>query len=308
MNGADSTQQCKSSLLNAIAGEERSIVCDMSGTTRDAVDTKVTLPSGQKLTLIDTAGIRKRSRVAESPDGAEQISVDRAMRAVRRADVAVLVIDAVEGITQQDFRLSELFAAEGKAVVVVVNKWDRVDPRLWTVEKMADNVRTQLRHVAWASVVCTSAIYGRHVEDVLEAVLDAGEQHRRRVPTATLNMVLREATQWKAPPTQRGSLRKGRIYYATQAGARPPSFVFFVNDEKLFPDDYRRYMERQLRDNIGFPGSPLRLFWRGKPKREPRARPATSTTPGAGGSASRGGGRRGGGNRVGGRGGGWGGN
>ncbi|GLC45491.1 hypothetical protein PLESTM_001741600 [Pleodorina starrii] len=286
----------KSSLLNAIAGEERSIVCDLSGTTRDAVDTRLTLPGGQRLTLIDTAGIRKRSRLADSPDGAEQLSVDRAMRAVRRADVAVLVVDAVEGVTQQDFRLSELFASEGKAVVVVVNKWDRVDPRIWSVDKMAENVRTQLRHVSWASVVCTSAVNGRHVDDVLEAVLEAGEQHRRRVPTATLNMVLREATQWKAPPTQRGSLRKGRIYYATQAGTRPPSFVFFVNDEKLFPDDYRRYMERQLRDNIGFPGSPMRLFWRGKPKREPRAKPpasaASSSGAASGGAAA--GGRRGG--------------
>ncbi|KXZ52493.1 hypothetical protein GPECTOR_9g537 [Gonium pectorale] len=246
----------KSSLLNAIAGEERSIVCDMSGTTRDAVDTRITLPGGERLTLIDTAGIRKRARVAGSPDGAEQISVERAMRAVRRADVAVLVVDAVEGVTQQDFRLSEMFASEGKAVVVVVNK---------------------------------PGMPSRHVDDVVAAVLEAGEQHRRRVSTATLNMVLREATQWKAPPTQRGSLRKGRIYYATQAGMRPPSFVFFVNDEKLFHDDYRRYMERQLRDNLGFPGSPLRLFWRGKPKREPRAKKPTSGAGAGAGGARRGG-------------------
>ncbi|PNH03815.1 GTPase Der [Tetrabaena socialis] len=120
---------------------------------------------------------------------------------------------------------------------------------------------------------------GSHVEDVLSSVLDAGAQHRRRVPTATLNMVVREATQWKAPPTQRNTSRKGRIYYATQAGLKPPSFVFFVNDEELFTDDYRRYVERQLRDNIGFPGTPLRLFWRGKPKREATRPPREASTP-----------------------------
>lgn len=267
----------KSSLLNAIVGEERSIVCDMSGTTRDAVDTPVTLPDGTKLTLIDTAGIRKRSKVADSSDGTEQLSVDRAMRAVRRADVAVLVVDGTEGVTQQDFRLSELFAGEGKAVVVVVNKWDKVDPRLWSVEKMVENVRAQLRHVSWAEVVCTSALKGKRVDDVLAAVLAAGAQHRRRISTATLNMVLKEATQWKAPPMQRGSLKKGKIYYATQAAMCPPSFVFFVNDAKLLTDDYRRYMERQLRENIGFPGTPLRLIWRGKPEREETLRTAAAT-------------------------------
>jgi len=258
----------KSSLLNAICGEERSIVCDMSGTTRDAVDTEVTLPSGQRLTLIDTAGIRKRTKVADSKDGAEQLSVDRALRAMRRAEIVVIVIDGSEGITQQDFKLSELAAAEGRAAVVVVNKWDRVDQRKWTPEKYTEEVRSQLRHVAWASVVCTTAVEGRRVDEVVEAVLGAGREHRRRVSTATLNMVVREATAWKAPPTQRRSLRKGKIYYATQAGTQPPTFVFFVNDIKLFSDDYKRYMERQLRDNIGFPGSPLRLLWRGKPEQE----------------------------------------
>ncbi|MEW5300483.1 MAG: hypothetical protein WDW36_003413 [Sanguina aurantia] len=330
----------KSSLLNAIVGEERSIVCDMSGTTRDAIDTRLTMEDGTVLTLIDTAGIRKHSKVLDSKDGTEGMSVQRALRAVRRAEVAVLVVDAAEGVTVQDFRLSEMFAGEGKAVVVVVNKWDKVDTRLWTVEKMEEEVKAQLRHVNWASVVCTTATKGKRVDDVVTAVLAAGKEHRRRVSTATLNMVVKEATQWKAPPTMRGSARKGKIYYATQ-GARapgpcglahhatqvfagspvagsslacfsavgltrhhaitpshrsaptpcgveprpsrtppvlrsaaagrhlpPPSFVFFVNNPKLITDDYRKYMERALRDNIGFPGTPLRLLWRGKPEKE----------------------------------------
>lgn len=263
----------KSSLLNAICGEERSIVCDMSGTTRDAVDTELTLPDGQKLVLIDTAGIRKRSKVADSKDGPESLSVDRALRAMSRAEVAVMVIDASEGITQQDFKLSELAATSGSAVVVVVNKWDRVDRGKWpTEDKFAEEVESQLRHVAWASVVCTTASEGTGVEKVLKAILKAGKEHARRVSTATLNMVIKEACAWKAPPTHRGAMKKGKIYYGTQADVRPPSFVFFVNDSKLISEDYRRYMERQLRTNIGFDGSPLRIFWRGKPERPSQER------------------------------------
>ncbi|KAJ9514837.1 hypothetical protein QJQ45_028497 [Haematococcus lacustris] len=257
----------KSSLLNAMCGEERVIVCDMSGTTRDAVDTDFTLPSGQKLKLIDTAGIRKRTRVASSKDGPEQLSVDRALRSIRKAEVVVALIDASEGITQQDFRLTEMAAQEGRAVVVVVNKWDKVDTRLWTEEKYVADVRAQLRHVSWATVVCTTASSGKPMPEVVQAILDAGTQHRRRVSTATLNMVLNEATAWKAPPTQRKSSRKGRIYYATQAAIQPPTFVFFVNDATLFGDDYKRYMERALRDNVGLQGTSLRIMWRSKPEK-----------------------------------------
>lgn len=259
----------KSSLLNAICGEERSIVCDMSGTTRDAVDTELTLPGGQKLVLIDTAGIRKRNKVADSKDGPESISVDRALKAMTRAEVAVIVVDSSEGITQQDFRLSELAANTGSAVVVVANKWDRIDRNKWaTEEKYAEEVEAQLRPVSWATVACTDASLGTGVDKVVKAILRAGKEHRRRVSTATLNMVMKEATTWKAPPTQRGSMKKGKIYYATQAGIKPPSFVFFVNDSKLISDDYKRYMERQLRENVGFDGTPLRLIWRGKPEKK----------------------------------------
>lgn len=254
----------KSSLLNALVGEERSIVSDMAGTTRDAIDIDIVSPDGQAFTLIDTAGVRRRASVASTKDGAEPLMVERAFRAVRRAEVAVLVIDATEGITQQDYRLAEYIAAEGRACVVCVNKWDAIpDKNNSTLGDFELNVRSQLRPVEWANVVFTSAKTGQRVKRVLEAATAAAEEHRRRITTATLNLVLQDAAAWRAPPST-GSGRRGRVYYGTQAGIKPPTFVLFCNDPTLFGDDYKKYMERQFRENVGFPGSPLRLYWRGK--------------------------------------------
>ncbi|KAL4446309.1 hypothetical protein ABPG77_003116 [Micractinium sp. CCAP 211/92] len=254
----------KSSLLNALVGEERSIVSNMAGTTRDAIDTDVTLKDGRKFKLVDTAGVRKRTAVASSKDGAEPLSVERAFRAVRRSEVAVLVLDASEGVTQQDFRLAEYIAAEGRACVIAVNKWDTVPIK--TDKTLADyeaDVRAQLRPIEWANIVFISAKTGQRVKRVLDAATAASEEHRRRITTSTMNLVLREAQGWRMPPTT-GSGRRGRIYYGTQAGIKPPTFVLFCNDTKLFPDDYKKFIERQFRENVGFPGSPLRLYWRGK--------------------------------------------
>ena len=254
----------KSSLLNSIVGKERSIVSSMAGTTRDAIDTDIDMPDGRRFKLIDTAGVRKRASIASGKDGAEPLSVERAFHAVRRAEVAVLVIDATEGVTQQDFRLSEYVAAEGRACVVVVNKWDKVpDKGDRTLSDFEANVRAELRPVEWANIVFTSALTGQRVKRVLDAATAAAEEHRRRITTATLNMVIQDATGWRAPPST-GQGRRGRVYYGTQAGVKPPTFVLFCNDPKLFPDDYRKYMERQFREQIGYPGSPLRIFYRGK--------------------------------------------
>ena len=254
----------KSSLLNSIVGKERSIVSSMAGTTRDAIDTDIDMPDGRRFNLIDTAGVRKRASIASGKDGAEPLSVERAFHAVRRAEVAVLVIDATEGVTQQDFRLSEYVAAEGRACVVVVNKWDKVpDKGDRTLSDFEANVRAELRPVEWANIVFTSALTGQRVKRVLDAATAAAEEHRRRITTATLNMVIQDATGWRAPPST-GQGRRGRVYYGTQAGVKPPTFVLFCNDPKLFPDDYRQYMERQFREHIGYPGSPLRIFYRGK--------------------------------------------
>lgn len=256
----------KSSLVNAIVGQERTIVSEMSGTTRDAIDTEFKGPDGRPYVLVDTAGIRKRTAVATSPDGAEALSVDRAFRAISRADVVVLVLDVNEGVTVQDFRLAERIAEEGKACIVVANKWDAMKKDTNTMIEKEKDFRAQLRPIEWAPIVFTSAKSGQRVLRVLEAAKLAGEEHKKRVPTATLNMVVGDATHWRAPPTGRTTGKKGRVYYATQAAVRPPAFVFFVNDPKLFTEDYRRYLERQLRENIGFPGSPIKLFYRGKPK------------------------------------------
>mmetsp|Transcript_16392 Transcript_16392/g.49130 ORF Transcript_16392/g.49130 Transcript_16392/m.49130 type:complete len:660 (-) Transcript_16392:1075-3054(-) len=255
----------KSSLVNAITGKERSIVSNMRGTTRDAIDTDVKLPDGRKFKLIDTAGIRKRVAIKSSPDGAEGLSVDRAFRAIRRCDVVALVIDAVDGITQQDFRLSELVLAEGRACVIIVNKWDLIpNKETNTLKNYQEDLLSQLRPINWAQVVFTSAVTGQRLPKILDAVQAAGEQHRRRVTTATLNMVVREAVGWRSPPSARGDPRKGRVYYGTQAATRPPTYVFFVNDAKLFNDDYRLYMERSLRESIGLSGTPLRVYFRSR--------------------------------------------
>jgi GTP-binding protein len=254
----------KSSILNSLVGEERSIVSDMAGTTRDAIDIDIVSPDGQEFKLIDTAGVRRRASVAATKDGAEPLMVERSFRAIRRAEVAVLVIDATEGITQQDFRLAEYIAAEGRACVIAVNKWDLVpDKNNSTLSDFEANVRAQLRPIEWANIVFTSAKTGQRVKRILEAATAAAEEHRRRITTATLNLVLQDASAWRAPPST-GSGRRGRVYYGTQAGIKPPTFVLFCNDPLLFADDYKKYMERQFRENVGFPGTPLRLYWRGK--------------------------------------------
>eukprot|EP00892_Ulva_mutabilis_P003026 jgi/Ulvmu1/12724/UM095_0028.1 len=255
----------KSSLVNAITGAERAIVSDMSGTTRDAIDTEVVLPDGTPITLIDTAGLRRRARVASSDDGAEPMSVSRAIRALRRADVVALMLDPLTGVTVQDFRIAELAVAEGKAVVLVINKWDLVEDRSQEAMKRAEeSVKGNLRHVSWAKCVFASATKGKNIHKVLQACMRAGDQHMKRVSTGTLNIVVSDATMWKSPPSQRGKAMKPRVYYATQAAVRPPTFVFFCNDGRLIGDDYKRYLERSLRENIDLVGTPVRLFFRGK--------------------------------------------
>jgi GTP-binding protein len=253
----------KSSLLNQLAGDARAIVSDHSGTTRDTIDTDVVASDGTKYTLIDTAGIRRRTSVAAGKDTPEALSVGRALQAMRRADVVVLVIDAEEGPSQQDFVLAERAATqEGCGLVLCVNKWDLIDKDSYSMNEYTKTLRSKLRVFEWASVTYVSALTGRRTQKVLEAASEASVHHRKRLSTATLNAVVQEATLWKSPPSKGG--RKGKVYYVTQASTRPPTFVFFVNEPKLFPETYRRYMERSLRENIGFPGSPVRILWRGK--------------------------------------------
>ncbi|XP_058199336.1 uncharacterized protein LOC131314594 isoform X2 [Rhododendron vialii] len=256
----------KSSILNALVGEDRTIVSPVSGTTRDAIDTEFTGPDGQKFRLIDTAGIRKRASVASSGSTTEALSVNRAFRAVRRSDVVALVIEAMACITEQDWRIAERIEREGKGCLIVVNKWDTIPNKNHeTATHYEQDVREKLRNLVWAPIVYATAIAGHSIENIIVAASIVEKERSRRLSTAILNQVVREAAAFKSPPRTRGG-KRGRVYYCTQAAIRPPTFVFFVNDAKLFSETYRRYMEKQLRSDAGFAGTPIRLLWRSRKK------------------------------------------
>ncbi|MEO0378140.1 MAG: ribosome biogenesis GTPase Der [Cyanobacteria bacterium P01_A01_bin.17] len=263
----------KSSLLNAFVGENRAIVSPVSGTTRDAIDMLVERDD-QRYRLIDTAGIRKKKNVEYGP---EFFGINRAFKAIRRADIVLLVIDAIDGVTEQDQKLAGRVEEDGRACVVVVNKWDAVDKDAHTIYDYDRTIGSKLYFMDWAKRIYTSALTGQRVPKILDLVNQAVEEHRRRVTTAVVNEVLEEATSWHTPPTTRQG-RQGRIYYGTQVSSRPPTFALFVNDPKLFGDAYRRYIEGQFRQNLGFEGSPIRLFWRGKKMRDMERQSANRAT------------------------------
>ncbi|MGB5241834.1 MAG: ribosome biogenesis GTPase Der [Prochlorococcaceae cyanobacterium] len=253
----------KSSLLNSICGEARAIVSPIRGTTRDTIDTTIER-EGKTWKLLDTAGIRRRRSVSYGP---EYFGINRSFKAVERSDVCVLVIDALDGVTEQDQRVAGRIEEDGRACVIVVNKWDAIEKDSHTMAAMEKELRAKLYFLDWAPMLFTSALTGQRVESIFALALLAVEQHRRRVTTSVVNEVLQEAVSWRSPPTSRGG-RQGRIYYGTQVATRPPSFTLFVNDPKLFGETYRRYVERQIREGLGFDGSPIRLFWRGKQQRD----------------------------------------
>ena len=268
----------KSSLLNAICGEPRAIVSPIRGTTRDTIDTTIER-EGRLWKLLDTAGIRRRRSVSYGP---EYFGITRSFKAVERSDVCVLVIDALDGVTEQDQRVAGRIEEDGRACVIVVNKWDAIEKDSHTMTAMEKDLRAKLYFLDWAPMLFTSALNGQRVESIFSLALLAVEQHRRRVTTSVVNEVLQEAVSWRSPPTSRGG-RQGRIYYGTQVAVRPPSFTLFVNDPKLFGETYRRYVERQIRQGLGFDGSPIKLFWRGKQQRdaekEQARQQARSATP-----------------------------
>lgn len=253
----------KSSLLNAFVGEKRAIVSPISGTTRDAIDMQVER-NGQRYRLIDTAGIRKKKQVEYGP---EFFGINRAFKAIRRADVVLLVIDAIDGVTEQDQKLAGRIADDGRACVVVINKWDAIEKDSHTIYEYERHLEDRLHFTNWAETIFVSAMTGQRVEKILELVNRAAEQHRRRVSTSVINEVLEEAGNWHSPPTTRQG-RQGKIYYGTQVSTQPPAIALFVNDPNLFNDNYRRYIERQFRQSLGFVGTPVRFFWRGKKLRE----------------------------------------
>ena len=253
----------KSSLLNSLTGEQRSIVSPVSGTTRDAID-MIVQRGEQTYRLIDTAGIRRKKNVNY---GAEFFSINRAFKAIRRSDVVLFVIDVLDGVTEQDLKLAGRIIDEGRAVILVINKWDAVEKDTSTINQYKKEIMSRLYFMEWAQMIFVSAMTGQRVNKILDLVDRAAESHRRRVTTAVINEVLEEAVSWHSPPTTRQG-KQGRIYYGTQVSSQPPTIALFVNEPKRFNDNYRRYIDRQFREQLGFTGTPVKLIWRGKKMRE----------------------------------------
>ncbi|MBQ9492456.1 MAG: ribosome biogenesis GTPase Der [Oscillibacter sp.] len=252
----------KSSLVNRILGEERVIVSDVAGTTRDAIDTPFTGAEGSYI-FIDTAGIRRKSKIEES---VERYSVLRATMAVERADVCLILIDASEGVTEQDSKVAGLAHDAGKASVIVVNKWDLVDKDDKTMDRVTKDIRNELAYMPYAPIVFVSAKTGQRVPKLFPAIREVWRQAGTRVTTGALNSVLADAQTRVQPPTDKG--RRLKIYYMTQVGTYPPHFVAFCNDAKLFHFSYRRYLENCIRNTFGLDGTPLVLTVRQKRDKE----------------------------------------
>ncbi len=249
----------KSSLLNALLKQDRMIVSDIPGTTRDSIDTR--LPWGRtEIVLIDTAGIRRRGRVAGGP-AAERYSTLRSFKAITRADVTVLLIDAVDGLTAQDAHIAGFVVEEGRGLVVAVNKWDAVEEKTGsTFDQYVEWIRKEAPFLDFAPIVSVSAKTGQRVERVLELAVDVWAERRRRISTGELNRLVADAAARQEPPAVKG--RRPKLFYATQVGIAPPTFVFFARDAGSVHFSYRRYLENRLRDAFGFLGTPIRLVFR----------------------------------------------
>ena len=252
----------KSSLINRILGEKRLIVSNVAGTTRDAVDTLFENETG-KFMLIDTAGIRRKSKVDER---IEKFSVMRAQLAIERADVCLIMIDARDGVTEQDTKIAGLAHEAGKASIIVVNKWDLVDKETGTMEKMRKDIMRDLSFMSYAPIVFISAMTGQRTDRLFELINFANDQSHMRITTGMLNNVLADAQARVQPPTDKG--RRLKIYYMTQTGICPPNFVIFCNSRELFHFSYQRYIENQIRAVFGLEGTPIRIVIRQKGEKE----------------------------------------
>lgn len=246
----------KSSIINKLLGEERVIVSPIAGTTRDAIDTTVTR-NGQEYVFIDTAGLRRKSKVKEE---LERFSIIRTVTAVERCDVAVLIIDATEGVTEQDAKIAGIAHERGKGMIIAVNKWDLIEKDNKTVSEFTAKVREKLSYMPYAELIFLSAKTGQRLPklfDIIDAVI---ENCALRVQTGVLNEILTEAMAMKQPPSDKG--KRLRIYYITQASVKPPTFVMFINNKKLTHFSYTRYLENQIRATFGFRGTPIRFIYR----------------------------------------------
>jgi GTP-binding protein len=246
----------KSSIINRMCGEDRVIVSSIAGTTRDAVDTRIENESGV-YNFIDTAGIRRHSKVE---DRIEKFSVIRANMAIERADVCLLMIDAQDGVTEQDEKIAGLAHEAGKACIIVINKWDAIEKENNTVKEYTKQIRTALAYMPYAPIVFVSALTGQRVRNIYEMINKVYAESRRRITTGVLNDLLNDATTRVQPPSDKG--KRLKVYYMTQSSIAPPTFVIFCNSEELFHFSYRRYIENCLRDTFGFEGTPIKLVIR----------------------------------------------
>ena len=248
----------KSSLVNRILGEERVIVSNIAGTTRDAIDSYFENQFG-KYTFIDTAGIRRKSKVNEA---IEKFSVMRTLLAIERADVCLMMIDATEGVTDQDAKIAGEAHEAGKGIILVINKWDEIEKDTYTIESFKKDVYNKLSYLTYAPIIFISAKTGQRVNKLFEMINQVASQNALRVSTSMLNQVLNEAIAVVQPPTDKG--KRLKIYYMTQATTKPPTFVVFVNDKQLFHFSYERYLINNLRKEFGLVGTPIRMIVREK--------------------------------------------
>lgn len=254
----------KSSLANRLLGEERVMVSDIPGTTRDAIDTRYEHEDGNIYNIIDTAGIRRKRSIEDQ--SLERYSVLRSIAAIRRCDVAILIIDAQDGVTEQDMRIAGLIHDEGKAVILAVNKWDTIEKETGTLESYRSKVLDRLKFISYAPVLFISALTGQRVSQVWEMVSIVYAQAGRHIPTGVLNELIGEAQMALQPPMEGGQRLK--IYYATQQGTFPPSFLLFVNNPQLMHFAYERYLENQMRKAFEFTGTPIRFYLRKRSKED----------------------------------------
>ena len=252
----------KSSLINKILGQNRTIVSDIAGTTRDAIDTEFENENG-KYTLIDTAGIRRKSKVTES---IEKFSIMRTLLAIERADVCLMMIDANEGVTEQDAKIAGEAHEAGKGIIIVVNKWDEYEKETGTLEKYKKEVYNKLSYLSYAPIIFISAKTGQRVDKLFSMINHVAEQNAMRISTAVLNQVINEAIALVQPPTDKG--KRLKILYGTQASTKPPTFVIFVNNKELFHFSYERYLVNQIRKEFGLEGTPVRIIAREKIEKE----------------------------------------
>ena len=252
----------KSSIINKLLGEQRVIVSDIAGTTRDAIDTEI-VHNGKEYVFIDTAGLRRKNKIKEE---LERYSIIRTVTAVERADVVLVVIDATQGVTEQDAKVAGIAHERGKGVIIVVNKWDAIEKNDKTMREYENEVRRVLSFMPYAEIMYVSAVTGQRLPKMFDMIDMVIENQTLRVATGVLNEILMEATAMQQPPSDKG--KRLKIYYMTQVAVKPPSFVIFVNDKELMHFSYQRYLENKIRESFGFKGTSLKFFVRERKERD----------------------------------------